>query len=276
MKNLTFLILFTILIFSCSQKQTQVTKVEGSSLEQQMIEAYNAGVKALDEGDVLFATKKFNEAELIYPQSDWAPRSSLMAAYSYWSQGYYNNSINELKRFLKIYPKNKKIDYAYYLLAMNYYDSIVDEKKDLRPLEEAKKYFTLLVNEYPKTDYALDGKYKLELIQDMLAAKEMYIARHYIKKEKWIAAINRLKIVVNKYDTTIYVEEALHRLVEIYYKIGLEQEAEKYASVLGYNYQSGEWYKKSYKVFNKNYETEKKQKKIEKKEKLLDKIKSFF
>lgn len=276
MKNLTFLILFTILIFSCSQKQTQVTKVEGSSLEQQMIEAYNAGVKALDEGDVLFATKKFNEAELIYPQSDWAPRSSLMAAYSYWSQGYYNDSINELKRFLKVYPKNKKIDYAYYLLAMNYYDSIVDEKKDLRPLEEAKKYFTLLVNEYPKTNYALDGKYKLELIQDMLAAKEMYIARHYIKKEKWIAAINRLKIVVNKYDTTIYVEEALHRLVEIYYKIGLEQEAEKYASVLGYNYQSGEWYKQTYKVFNKNYETEKKQKKIEKKEKLLDKIKSFF
>ena len=276
MKNLTFLILFTILIFSCSQKQTQVTKVEGSSLEQQMIEAYNAGVKALDEGDVLFATKKFNEAELIYPQSDWAPRSSLMAAYSYWSQGYYNDSINELKRFLKVYPKNKKIDYAYYLLAMNYYDSIVDEKKDLKPLEEAKKYFTLLVNEYPKTDYALDGKYKLELIQDMLAAKEMYIARHYIKKEKWIAAINRLKTVVNKYDTTIYVEEALHRLVEIYYKIGLEQEAEKYASVLGYNYQSGEWYKQTYKVFNKNYETEKKQKKIEKKEKLLDKIKSFF
>ena len=276
MKNLTFLILFTILIFSCSQKQTQVTKVEGSSLEQQMIEAYNAGVKALDEGDVLFATKKFNEAELIYPQSDWAPRSSLMAAYSYWSQGYYNNSINELKRFLKVYPKNKKIDYAYYLLAMNYYDSIVDEKKDLKPLEEAKKYFTLLVNEYPKTNYALDGKYKLELIQDMLAAKEMYIARHYIKKEKWIAAINRLKTVVNKYDTTIYVEEALHRLVEIYYKIGLEQEAEKYASVLGYNYQSGEWYKQTYKVFNKNYETEKKQKKIEKKEKLLDKIKSFF
>ena len=276
MKNLTFLILFTILIFSCSQKQTQVTKVEGSSLEQQMIEAYNAGVKALDEGDVLFATKKFNEAELLYPQSDWAPRSSLMAAYSYWSQGYYNNSINELKRFLKVYPKNKKIDYAYYLLAMNYYDSIVDEKKDLRPLEEAKKYFTLLVNEYPKTDYALDGKYKLELIQDMLAAKEMYIARHYIKKEKWIAAINRLKIVVNKYDTTIYVEEALHRLVEIYYKIGLEQEAEKYASVLGYNYQSGEWYKQTYKVFNKNYTIEKKQKKTEKKEKLLDKIKSFF
>tara|TARA_B100000767_G_scaffold274352_1_gene307055 strand:- start:741 stop:1571 length:831 start_codon:yes stop_codon:yes gene_type:complete len=276
MKNLTFLILFTILISSCSQKQTQVTKVEGSSLEQQMIEAYNAGVKALEEGDALFATKKFNEAELIYPQSEWAPRSSLMSAYSYWSQGYYSNSIEELKRFVKVYPKNKKIDYAYYLLAINYYDSIVDEKKDLRPLEEAKKYFKLIINEYPKTDYALDGKYKLELIQDVLAAKEMYIARHYMKKKKWIAAINRLKIVVSKYDTTVYVEEALHRLVEVYYKIGLEQEAEKYASVLGYNYQSGKWYKQTYRVFNKNYKLEKKPKKVEKKEKLLDKIKSFF
>ena len=276
MKNLTFLILFTILISSCSQKQTQVTKVEGSSLEQQMIEAYNAGVKALEEGDALFATKKFNEAELIYPQSEWAPRSSLMSAYSYWSQGYYSNSIEELKRFVKVYPKNKKIDYAYYLLAINYYDIIVDEKKDLRPLEEAKKYFKLIINEYPKTDYALDGKYKLELIQDVLAAKEMYIARHYMKKKKWIAAINRLKIVVSKYDTTVYVEEALHRLVEVYYKIGLEQEAEKYASVLGYNYQSGKWYKQTYRVFNKNYKLEKKPKKVEKKEKLLDKIKSFF
>lgn len=276
MKNLTFLILFTILISSCSQKQAQVSKIEGSSLEQQMIEAYNAGVKALEQGDALFATKKFNEAELIYPQSEWAPRSSLMSAYSYWSQGYYSNSIEELKRFVKVYPKNKKIDYAYYLLAINYYDSIVDEKKDLRPLEEAKKYFKLVINEYPKTDYALDGKYKLELIQDVLAAKEMYIARHYMKKKKWIAAINRLKIVVSKYDTTIYVEEALHRLVEVYYKIGLEQEAEKYASVLGYNYQSGKWYKQTYRVFNKNYKLEKKPKKVEKKEKLLDKIKSFF
>ena len=276
MKNFIILITFIFLLISCSQKEIKVTEVEGDSLEEQMIEAYNAGVTALEQGDVLFATKKFNEAELLYPQSDWAPRSSLMASYAYWSQGYYNNSILELKRFLKVYPKSKNLDYAYYLLAMNYYDSIVDEKKDLRPLQEAKKYFTLVINNYPKTDYALDGKYKIELIQDILAAKEMYIARHYIKKEKWVAAINRLKIVVNEYDTTIYVEEALHRLVEVYYKIGLENEATKYASTLGYNYQSGEWYKQTYRVFNKNYELEKKAKKEEKKEKLLDKIKSFF
>ena len=276
MKNLTILILISFLLSACAQKEEKIVELQAENLEEQMIEAYNAGLKALEDGDVLFASKKFNEAELLYPQSDWAPRSSLMASYAYWSQGYYNNSITELKRFLKIYPKSKNLDYAYYLLAINYYDSIIDEKKDLRPLEEAKKYFIFIINNYPETDYALDGKYKLELIQDILAAKEMYIARHYIKKEKWIAAVNRLKMVVNEYDNTIYVEEALHRLVEVYYRIGLEEEAKKYASTLGYNYQSSTWYKQTYKVFNKKYEIEKKPKKEEKKEKLLDKIKSFF
>ena len=274
-----YLILFISIFFiiSCSvKKEKSSIQIDGKNLEEQMIESYKAGVYALENGDVLFAAKKFNEAELLYPQSEWAPRSSLMASYGYWSQGYYAQSITELRRFLNIYPKNKHLDYAYYLLAMNYYDSIVDEKKDLRPLKEAQKYFNLLIDQYPKTDYALDGRYKLELIQDLLAAKEIYVARHYIKKEKWIPAINRLKLIITEYDTTIYVEEALHRLVEIYYIIGLENEAKKYASTLGYNYQSSKWYKQSYKVFNKNYELVKKQKKEEKKEKLLDKIKSFF
>ncbi len=276
MNKLIFLIFF-LLITSCSQKQTEiVTKVEGVSLEAQMIEAYTAGVEALDQGDVLFATKKFNEAELLFPQSEWAPRASLMASYAYWGQGYYSNSVNELKRFIKLYPKNENLSYAYYLLAMNYYDSIIDEKKDLLPLVEAKKYFNFIIKEYPETDYALDGKYKLELIEDMLAAKEMYVARHYIQKEKWIAAINRLKFVVKNYGTTIYIEEALHRLVEIYYKIGLVEESQKYAKILGYNYQSSEWYKKSYSVFNKDYKVEKKKQKKDSKKKLLDRIKSFF
>ena len=276
MKNL-FLIICLALLFSCSQKSKEiVTKVEGDSLEAQMIEAYNAGVAALEQGDVLFASKKFNEAELLYPQSEWAPKSSLMASYAYWSQAYYSNSVNELNRFIKLYPKNENLSYAYYLLAMNYYDSIVDEKKDLRPLIEAKKYFNIVIKQYPESDYALDGKYKLKLIDDMMAAKEIYIARHYIKKEKWIAAINRLKIILSNYDTTIYVEEALHRLVEVYYIIGLEEESKKYAKTLGYNYQSSEWYKESYRVFNKDYKVEKINKENEPKEKLLDKIKSFF
>ena len=276
MKNL-FLIISFLLLFSCSQKSEEiVTKVEGDSLESQMIEAYNAGVVALEQGDVLYATKKFNEAELLFPQSDWAPKAALMASYAYWKQGYYKNSVEELKRFIKLYPKNENLDYAYYLLAMNYYDSIVDEKKDLRPLTEAKRYFNFIIQKYPETDYALDGKYKLELIDDMLAAKEIYIARHYIKKEKWIAAINRLKIIVSDYDTTIYIEEALHRLVEVYYIIGLEEESKKYAKTLGYNYQSSEWYKESFRVFNKDYKVKKVDQKDEPKKKLLDRIKSFF
>lgn len=275
-----FILILFFLFHSCSQKTEEIiTQVEGESLEEQMITAYTAGVEALDKGDVLYATKKFNEAELLYPQSDWAPRASLMASYAYWSQAYYSNSVNELERFIKLYPKNKKLDYAYYLLAMNYYDSIVDEKKDLTPLVEAKKYFTLIIKRYPESDYALDGKYKLNLIEDILAAKEMYVARHYIKKEKWIAALNRLKIVVNQYERTIYIEEALHRLVEVYYLIGLENEAEKYANTLGYNYQSGEWYKQSYKIFNKDYKLAKKEKNSEQKDnkkKLLERIRSFF
>ena len=276
MKNI-FLIIFLVLLFSCSQKSDEIkTQVKGDSLETQMIDAYNAGVAALEQGDVLYATKKFNEAELLYPQSDWAPQASLMASYAYFKEGYYSNSVSELKRFLKIYPNHQNLNYVYYLLAMNYYESIVDEKKDLRPLNEAKKYFNLLIKKYPNTDYALDGQYKLELIDDMLAAKEMYIARHYIKKEKWIAALNRLKFIINNYDKTIYVEEALHRLVEIYYIIGLEDESKKYAKTLGYNYQSSEWYKQSYKVFNKDYSFKEKKQKKDPEKKLLDKIKSFF
>ena len=276
MKYIIYITLF-ILIQACSQKTEEIkTQVKGDSLKQQMIEAYNSGAVALENGDVLFAAKKFNEAELFFPQSEWAPKAALMASYAYWTQGYYSDSINELKRFIKRYPKNNDLDYAYYLLAINYYDSIIDEKKDIRPLNEAKKYFEFILKNYPKSDYALDGKYKLELIQDLLAAKEMYLARHYMKKQKWIAAINRLKFVTENYDTTIYIEEALHRLVEVHYKIGLENEAQKYAKVLGYNYQSSDWYKQSYKVFNKNYSSITNKKKEKDKKDLLDKIKSFF
>jgi len=275
MKNLILLIFFVFFI-SCAQKSKEiVTKIESNDLDEQMINAYNEGLSALERGDVLFATKKFNEAELLYPQSDWAPRASLMAAYAYWTQNYFSNSVNELDRFIKLYPKNKNLDYAYYLLAMNYYDSIVDEKKDLRPLLRAREYFNFIIQNYPQTDYALDGKYKIELIEEMLAAKEMYIARHYMKKEKWIAAVNRLKFVINEYETSIYVEEALHRLVEVYYILGLENEAKKYAQTLGYNYQSSEWYKKTYKIFNQDYKVSTKVKN-RKNKKLIDRIKSFF
>ena len=276
MRLIIFNIILILTLFSCSQKSKDiVTQIEGDNIEEQMMIAYREGITALDQGDVFYAVKKFNEAEMLYPQSEWASRASLMAAYSYWSEGYYRDSTEELNRFFKIYPKNRQIDYAYYLMAINYYDSIVDEKKDLRPLLKSKDYFEILIKDYPKTDYALDAKYKLSLIEDILAAKEMYIARHYIKKKKWIAALNRLKNVVDNFDTTIYIEEALHRIVEVYYILGLEDEAKKYATILGYNYQSGEWYNQTYNIFNKTKKLEKKRN-FKSDRSLLDKIKSIF
>ena len=274
LKKLVFLFIF--FLSSCSGKQEKIDSVvQEEDLDLQMISAYKQGMKALESGDIYYAAKKFNEAELLYPQSEWAPKSILMAAYGYYSQSYYQSASDELNRFIKKYPKNPNLDYAYYLLAMCHYESIIDEKKDLKPLLQAKKSFILVINKFPLTDFAIDAKYKINLINDLLAAKEMFIARHYIKKEKWIAAINRLKVIVNQYDTTIYIEEALHRLVEIHYRIGLVSEAKKYANTLGYNYLSSQWYKESYKVFNKNYKIDRKTSKKEKK-KLRDRIKSFF
>ncbi len=278
MKIVKKLIICSLLILgSCSKgNEGIVSVIEGDNLETQMIIAYNEGLEALEEQDVFYAVQKFNEAELLYPQSPWAAKSALMSAYAWWSQGYYGDTIDELNRFIKLYSNHNNLDYAYYLLAMSYYDSIIDEKKDLRPLMEAKKNFKIVIKEFPDTDYSLDAKYKLNLIEDNLAAKEIYIARHYIKKQKWIAAINRLQNILKFYDETIYVEEALHRLVEIHYILGLEIEAKKYATTLGYNYKSSEWYKKSYKVFNKNYSITKIKEKKKKRKKLTEKIKSFF
>ena len=218
-----------------------------------MIEAYKKGYEELERGDVVYAARQFNEAELLYPQSEWAPKAVLLSAYSFYSQDYYPRAISEIERFIKKYPKHENMDYAYFLLAMCYYENIVDEKKDLEPLLLSKEKFNFIVENYPNTDFAQDSKFKINLINDILASKEMYIGIYYLKNKKWVAAINRFKHVIENYETTIYVEEALHRLVETNYNIGLKEEAQKYANVLGYNYQSSEWYEKSYKIFNQKY-----------------------
>jgi outer membrane protein assembly factor BamD len=157
---------------------------------------------------------------------------------------------------------------------MNHYENIIDEKKDLEPLLLSKEKFEYIVKNFPETDFAQDSIYKLALIQDVLASKEMHIGKYYLKRKKWIAAINRFKTVLSDYETTVYVEEALHRLVETYYKIGLVDEAEKYANVLGYNYQSSKWYEQSYKIFNKKYATLQDSKKDKKS--ILKRFKSIF
>ena len=250
---------FIILLSSCSKDVVKENLIKEKSLELQVIEAYQEGVEALEDGDVLFAAKKFNEAEILFPQGEWAPKSALMAAYSYYTQDYYGDAVAELERFISVYPLHKNLQYAYYLLAICYYEQIVDEKKDLQSIVNAKKNFQLIINKYPNTEYAIDADFKLDLINDILAAKEMYIGLYYFDKKKWIPAINRFREITDNYDTTIYAEEALHRLVEVHYILGLVDEAEKYAQLLGYNYQSSKWYENSYSLFNKNYEKRKKE-----------------
>ena len=275
--HLVFLI--TILLFlntSCSKNKEKISIVEEESLEMQMIQAYNDGLKELDKGDPIYAAKKFNEAELLYPQSIWAPRAALMASYSYFAYFYYSDAVLELEKFLDKYKNHPRRDYAYYLLALSHYDQIVDETKDLNEILKAKKYFEIIIQKYPNTEFALDSKYKLELIQELLASKEMYLARYYVDREKWIPAINRFKTVVEYYDSTIYIEEALHRLVELHYKIGLINESKKYAALLGYNYQSSKWYEESYGILNKDYVKISKRNNKKKEESLINKFKDLL
>ncbi len=278
MKNLLiFPIILFLILNSCTKNNKTIStqsKIVNDEIESQMIKSYEEGLNEFNKKFYLEAAKKFNEAEILFPQSEWAPKASLMAAYSYFSDDYNNDAIRELESYLKKYPNDKRIVYAHYLMAMAYYNNIVDEKKDLQPLLNSKKKFEFILKNFPNTDFALDSKFKLDLINEMIASKEMFIARHYIKKQKWIPAINRLKFVVQEYDNTIFVEEALHRLVEIYYKIGLENESKKYAVLLGYNYPDGEWYETSFKIYNKNYKLKKY--KNSNKSSVFDKFKSLI
>ncbi len=272
--NILILVVF-VHIISCSKKDENLTVLKEKNLETQMIEVYNQAMEEFNRGDVIYAGKKFSEAELLYPQSIWAPRAVLMSAYGYFSQGYYYDAVNDLERFLFKYKNHPQTDYAYYLLALCHYDQIVDERKDLNEILEAKKYFEILIKNYPDTEYARDSKFKLKLILELMASKEMYLARYYVQREKWIPAINRFKVVVRDYETTIYIEEALHRLVELHYKLGLETEAQNYALLLGYNYQSSKWYEESYKILNKNYDFKKTTTKDDR-ENILKKFKNLF
>ena len=277
MQYFKFIILLILISFlnACSKDKIKKSQIIEKDLDLQVLEAYQEGLTSLEEGDVLFAAKKFNEAEILFPQSIWAPKSALMAAYSYYSQDYYGDAIAELDRFIKIYPYDKNLDYAYYLLGTSYYEQIVNEEKDLQSMTEAKKNFTIVIHNFPKTEYSLDANFKLDLINQILASKEMYIGRYYFEKKKWIASINRFLNVINDYNETIYTEEALYRLVEMYYILGLESESKKYAQLLGYNYNSSEWYKKSYKLFNASYE-EKGKKIKNNKSKIIQKVKSLL
>ena len=260
-KSFLILLLSVFLLLSCSKNEKEI-KSEPDERDK-AIAIYSEAVESLKRGDAFYAAKKFKEVEILMPQSDWAAKASLMAAYADYSRNAYSSSVFNLERHIKNYPADKNIPYAHYLISICYYEQILDEKKDLEPLLKAKSKFEEIILKFPETDYATDAHFKLDLITDQLAAKEMSIARYYMKTEKWIPALNRLKIVVEKYDETVFIEEALHRLVEVYYRLGLIEEAKQAASILGYNYQGGKWYERSYKVFNKKYKLRKPKKQKE-------------
>ena len=256
MKFSYLFLLFFFFFNSCGKEEKEISVIKETSQELELVTAYNEAYEALNKGDPYFAARKFLEAELLFPQSKWASKSAIMASYSYYLHNYYSEAIANSERYLKTYPTDKDLIYAHYLIAMCYYETIEDEKRDTNPLLKAQNKFNYIITNFPNTEFASDAKFKVEFIEDLLASKEMYLGRHYIKKEKWIAAINRFKYIIEKYDQTIFVEEALHRLVEVNYKLGLIEESQKYANILGYNYLSSDWYKRSYKVFNKDYNLE--------------------
>ena len=250
---ISFLICFFLI--SCS-KEKELVYISESQIDPYKI--YQEGLDAFQNGNYFFAEKKFSEAELNFKVVELAAKSAIMSSYSLYGINFYTQALTNLERFLKKYPADKNIIYAHYLIAIIYYEQIEDEAKDLLPLIKANQKIEFFLEEFPNSDYALDLRFKKNLIQNQLAAKELYIAKYYISTQKWVAAINRLKFLVEKYDKTIFIEEALHRLVEIHYHLGLKKEAKKYAKILGYNYNSSEWFEQSYKILNKDYKIAKK------------------
>ena len=255
MRKILVYLTLSLFLVSCGGGKDEAIKPPTTN--EEAIKTYQEALDSLKSGDYFYASKKFSEAEGMLPDIDWAAKSALMSSYCLYNINAYDEAILNLRRFIKIYPASPYVSYAHYLIAISYYEQILDEDKDMQPLLISKKNIESFIKKFPNTDYAIDLKFKHDLVINQLAAKELSIARYYIKNEKWIAAINRLKFIVENYDKTIFVEEALHRLVEIYYKIGLEEEARVAAALLGYNYNSGEWYERSYKILNKNYESPK-------------------
>tara|TARA_A100001015_G_scaffold140716_1_gene156132 strand:- start:949 stop:1788 length:840 start_codon:yes stop_codon:yes gene_type:complete len=253
--RIILIFILTFNLYSCLKKDQVIYEPQK---EENAYNLYKEGMEAFEKNDFFFASKKFSDAELNFKNIEFAAKSSIMSAYSLYGINFYDEALENLNRYLKMYPANKNVVYAHFLIANIYFEQINDEAKDIDPLLKAYDKVNFFLDKYPKTDYAIDLKFKKDLIENQLAAKEMYIAKYYISVKKWVPAINRLKLILKKYEDTVFIEEALHRLVEIHYHIGLEEEANKYASILGYNYNSGEWFKQSYKVLNKEYKITKK------------------
>lgn len=259
-----------ILTFSCGNNDRLIKKPEKVPPLDIL---YKTAFKLYEEGTWSEAINLFQKVETKYSFSEWAPRATLMIMYIYYESSEYYQALEYANKYKKLYPSSKNITYVDYLIGLVFYEQISTVARDQTYTKEALKKFNELIDNNPNSIYAKEAKYKIDLINEQLAGKEMYLARYYMKKSKWVAAIKRLNIILDKYEQTVYVPEALHRLVEIYYKLGNLNQASKYGAILGYNFNDDEWYKKSYKIVaDKDYSTEKKAQKI----KFRDKIKKIF
>ena len=270
--RLIFYIIFALFLLSCSKDKDIYTP----TVKLDPYKIYKEGLDSFNENQFFFASKKFSEAEINFISPSAAAKSAIMNSFSLYAINFYDEAEESLNRYLKVYPADKYKIYAHYLLAIISYEQIGEEKHDLKPLLDAKKKIDFFLVEYPNSEYAIDLNLKKDLVTNQFAARELYIAKYYIKVQKWVPAINRLKIIVKDYGRTVFIEEALHRLVEIHYHLGLEDEANSFAAILGYNYNSSEWFKQSYKILNKNYDFKKKLKSKKDKtlfKKIIDKIK---
>jgi outer membrane protein assembly factor BamD len=215
-------------------------------VERPAEDIYNEALVSLDEEDYGQAAELFDEVERQHPYSSWATRAQIMAAFSHYEATRYDDAIVALDRFIQLHPGNENIAYAYYLKSLCYYERISDVERDQKMTELAQQALSDVANRFPETDYARDARLKLDLTYDQLAGKEMEIGRWYLRQGQYNAAIGRFRTVVDRYQTTTHVPEALHRLTEAYLALGLVDEARQTASVLGYNYPGSEWYTDSY------------------------------
>lgn len=207
---------------------------------------YSEAKRQLGRGNTKLAAALFDEVERQHPYSPWARRAQLMSAFSYYSARDYNKSIASSQRFLSIHPGNKDAPYAYYLIALSYYEQISDVQRDQKITEQARVALTEVNRRFPQSEYAADARLKLDLVNDHLAGKEMEIGRYYQRSGRWLAAQIRFQNVVDNFQTTSHAPEALYRLTESSLALGIPQEAVKYAAVLGANYPGSEWYDKAY------------------------------
>ena len=217
-----------------------------SGVEPPADQLFSDAERALEEGEEKKAAELYDEVERLYPTSQWAKRAMIMSAFASYEHGDYEKAILSAQRFLDFYPSDKDAAYAQYLVAVSHYDQIVDVGRDQARTRQALQSLRELVNRYPESEYAREGRLKLDLALDHLAGKEMEVGRYYLKRGNYVASIERFRVVVENYQTTSHVEEALHRLVECYLALGVNREAQAAAAVLGKNFPGSDWYLDSY------------------------------